>query len=503
MHSNYLLSINRDEILWELTRTLCPECNKVLDGQVLLRENKVYLRRRCPEHGKIEALIFSDANLYVDIARFNRPGTLPRQFSQEVRRGCPYDCGLCEEHQQHACLAVIEVNNACNLECPICFANAGPQHIHGPDGFELSYAQVEGMIDSYITTEGNPEVLQFSGGEPSLHPQILDFIALAQRKGIRYVMLNTNGLRIANDSRFLESLEKLKPHIYLQFDGFRAETYRQIRGKSDLLETKLKALDRLAEADLRVVLVAVIERGINEDEVGKIVEFGLCHPAVFGITFHAAFHAQRHIRMDPMQRMTIPDVVQAIDRQTEGLINLKDFVPVPCCMPTCNFITYALIQGDNVTPVPRLVTVEKYLDYLKNRTMPDLDGELLQALERLWSTSAQVGGRNVSLDILRLLGEVPLENSRAAERCPSCHSHLPIGSHATRDLSRHIFMLSVRDFMDPWTFTLKNAMKCCVNFMTTDGHMVPFCTYNTVGYRERELAYILSRQGATLPVAAD
>ena len=493
---------SRNEILWEVTRTLCPECRQVLDGQILMRDNRVYLRRRCPEHGRIEALIFGDANLYVDIARFNKPGTLPRQFGQEVRRGCPYDCGLCEEHQQHACLAVIEVNNVCNLECPICFANAGPKYAHGTGGFELSYAQVEVMIDAYIAAEGSPEVLQFSGGEPSLHPQILDFIALAQRKGIRYVMLNTNGLRIAHDPRFLEGLARLKPHVYLQFDGFRAETYRQIRGRADLLETKLKALGRLTEADLRVVLVAVIERGINEDEVGQIVEFGLRHPAVFGVTFHAAFHAQRHIRMDPLQRMTIPDIVQAIDNQTKGLISLKDFVPVPCCMPTCNFVTYALIQGDNVTPLPRLMPVEKYLDYLKNRTIPDLNDELLQGLERLWSASAKVGGLELSLDILRALGDVPLENSRAAERCPSCHSHLSIGRHATRDLGRHIFMLSIRDFMDPWTFTLKNAMKCCVNFMTTDGRMVPFCSYNTVGYRERELAYVLAQQAVALPLAA-
>jgi uncharacterized radical SAM superfamily Fe-S cluster-containing enzyme len=130
--------IERPEILWETTRTLCPECRQVLDGQVLIRDNKVYLRRRCPQHGIIEALIFGDANLYVDIARFNKPGTLPQQFARQVERGCPYDCGLCEQHQQHACLAVIEVNNDCNLECPICFANSGPQHTHGPDGFELA-----------------------------------------------------------------------------------------------------------------------------------------------------------------------------------------------------------------------------------------------------------------------------------------------------------------------------------------------------------------------------
>src|SRR5512142_2861926 len=95
---------DRDEILWEYTRSLCPACKQVVDAQIFLRANKVYMRKRCPEHGVFEALIFGDAQLYVDIARYNKPGTIPQQFATDVRKGCPYDCGLCPDHQQHACL---------------------------------------------------------------------------------------------------------------------------------------------------------------------------------------------------------------------------------------------------------------------------------------------------------------------------------------------------------------------------------------------------------------
>src|SRR3990172_1866171 len=269
------------EILWEYTRSLCPICKQVIDAQIYLRENRVYLRKRCPEHGQYEALIFGDAALYTDIARFNKPGTPPRRYATPVRDGCPYDCGLCSDHQQHSCLGVIEVTNACNLDCPLCFASAGTNHKHDYASFELTYEQVEAMLETYIACEGSPEVLQFSGGEPTLHPRILDFIALAQRKGIQYVMLNTNGIRIARDDRFLEGLAALKPHIYLQFDGFDPETNRILRGKEDLIHEKLRALERLAAVDVRVVLVAVIERDVNEHEVGRILEFGLRHPAVF------------------------------------------------------------------------------------------------------------------------------------------------------------------------------------------------------------------------------
>ena len=473
----------RNEILWEYTRSLCPTCLKVIDAQIFLRENKVYMRKRCPEHGPVEALIFGDAQLYVDIQRYNKPGTLPQQFGSEVRRGCPHDCGLCPDHQQHACSGIIEVTNACNLDCPLCFADSGTRY-QREGRRDLSYAQVELMLDAYVRAEGDPEVLAFSGGEPTLHPQILDFIALAQAKGIRNVMLNTNGVRIAHDDAFLAELARLKPHIYLQFDGFDPETNRTIRGRSDLLEIKLRALERMAQADLRVVLVPAIERGINEHEIGRIVEFGLRHPAVFGINFQCAFRAQRHPAADPLARITIPDVVAAIAEQTAGLFTLKDFVPVPCCMPVCNFVTYALLQDDAVTPIPRLLPVEAYLDYLKNRSLPGLNEDLLRVLERMWSSSAQPGTEQLSADVRSALGEAPGQPSRARERCPACHASLPLSEHSGRDLSRHVFMLSIRDFMDPWTFHMKNVMKCCVNILTPDGHMVPFCAYNSAGYRE-------------------
>ncbi len=486
----------RDEILWELTRSICPECHKLIDARLLFREGKVYLRKYCPEHGVLEALFFGDAELYVKIAPYNKPGTIPVKFAAEVEKGCPDDCGLCRDHQQHACLALIEVNQACNLDCPLCYADAGSQHAR--DGFELTYGQVEAMIDAFVEAEGEPEVLQFSGGEPTLHPRILDFIALANRKGIRYVMLNTNGIKIAHDDRLLEGLAKLKPHVYLQFDGFEARTNELLRGRADLIETKLKALERLAEADVRVVLVAAIERGINEHEVGRIMEFGLRHPAVFGVNYQPVFRVNRYPEADPLTRLTIPDVLKGLENQTRGLLRLDDFIPVPCCMPTCNFVTYMMIDGDAVTPITRVLDVSHYLDYVRNRTIPAIQDELLQTLEMLWSSSAKVGSDDAAHAITNMLGgrepyaahggngHKPITSTRAEERCSSCHAHLPLSQHSARDLGRHIFMVSARDFMDPWTFNLKNAMKCCVEVLTPEGKMIPFCTYNTVGYRERE-----------------
>jgi 7,8-dihydro-6-hydroxymethylpterin dimethyltransferase len=340
--------------------------------------------------------------------------------------------------------------------------------------------QVDFMLDRYVQAEGDPEVLQFSGGEPTLHPRLLDFVQLAKDKGIAYVMINTNGLKIAHDDRLLAGLERLKPHIYMQFDGFDSSTTRVLRGRDDLVAQKLRALDRLAEADVRVVLVAAVERGVNEHEVGAIVEFGLRHPAVFGVMFQPAFRAQRHVAGDPLRRVTIPDVLKALELQTSGKFKLDDFVPVPCCMPTCNFVTYALLDGDTVTPIPRVLEVDSYLDYISNRTLPSLNDELIKTLERLWSSSARVGSEQSAVDVHSLVGG----------SCPACHSRLPLSAHAARDLARHVFMINTRDFMDPWTFNVKNVMKCCVEFIVPDGRMIPFCAYNSVGYREQVAAQL-------------
>ncbi|MGH2478142.1 MAG: radical SAM protein, partial [Ktedonobacteraceae bacterium] len=237
-----------DYVFYELTRSICPQCRRVIDAQILLRDNQVYMRKRCPEHGVFEALIYGDAQAYTASARFNKPGTLPLTYTTEIAQGCPYDCGLCPDHQQHACLGIIEVNSACNMDCPLCFANAGA-------GFNLTLEEVEGILDHLVETEGNPEVVQFSGGEPSIHPQIIEMMKAAKARNIRHVMLNTNGKRIADDDAFLSELAELHPSIYFQFDGFERETYRILRGEPDILEQKLRALDRLAAIGAGVVLV--------------------------------------------------------------------------------------------------------------------------------------------------------------------------------------------------------------------------------------------------------
>ena len=460
-------------VFHELTRSVCPDCRRVIDAQILLRDNRVYMRKRCPEHGPFEALVYGDAEAYVEHARANRPGSIPLEFATEVVDGCPHDCGLCPDHQQHACVGIIEVNSGCNMDCPLCFANAAP-------GFSLSLGEVEHILDRFVASEGQPDVVQFSGGEPTIHPEIVPMIRAAQDRGIPLVFINTNGRRLAYDDEFLAEIAELRPAIYFQFDGFEEETYRTIRGEPGILPEKLLALDRLAEAGLHVVLVPAIERGVNDHEVGRIVRFAIEHPAVRAVNFQPAFHAGRHIEHDPLQRVTIPDVIGWIEDQTDGLFTRADFVPIPCCFPTCNSATYAYVDEHDgaVTPITRLLDVNDYLDYVANRATPTLDLELREALEGLWSTAAMPGSDRSAAHL--------------ALSCAACD--LP--NLGLTDLYSRFFMIMLQDFMDPWTFSQKNVMKCCKEILLPDGKQVPFCAYNSVGYREQATAQISEQQRA-------
>ena len=459
-----------DYIFHELTRSICPECKRVIDAQVIIRDNKVYMRKRCPDHDWFEGIISSDARMYVDSIKFNKPGSIPLEFSTKVHDGCPLDCGLCPEHKQHICLGLIEVNTACNLNCPVCFANAGI-------GYSLTLEQVEAMLDRFVETEGDPEVVQFSGGEPTIHPQLLDMVQAAKDRGIRQVMVNTNGVRIARDDRFLDGLAKLNPVIYFQFDGLRKETYLTLRGE-DLLDLKLQALDRLQSAGLDAVLVAAVEKGVNVDEVGALVEFGLQHPAVRGVVLQPVTHVGRHIDFDPLERVTIPDVIHGIVDQTQSRFVLEDFVPVPCCFPTCQVNSYVFVHGDTTIPLPRILDISQYLDYITNRALPKHpnSAEIQKALEGLWSASAVAGTEKTAWEF----------------QC-ACGPGSDLG-YELAHLKNHIFQIAIKDFLDPYTFSVKQVMKCCVGVLVPDGRTIPFCAYNSLGYRDEVRNRLAVRQ---------
>ena len=182
----------RDYVYRGTTRSLCPQCRRVVDAKIIVRNGRVYFRKKCPEHGTIEDFVCSDVTYY-DRHEHDQPARTPRAYGTQSDAGCPLDCGLCPEHEQHTCIALIEVTSNCNLRCPMCFAESGP------GGTNIDFATYCSMVDRYINLEGVADILQLSGGEPTLHPDIVRMVRYAYEQPIQVVMINTNGIRLAKD----------------------------------------------------------------------------------------------------------------------------------------------------------------------------------------------------------------------------------------------------------------------------------------------------------------
>jgi uncharacterized radical SAM superfamily Fe-S cluster-containing enzyme len=452
---------DRNYIYHNFTNSLCPTCLKVVQAKVILQNNKVYMLKTCPEHGQMRTLLSSDAAYYLSQAQYNKPGTLPRHFQTKVEQGCPLDCGLCTDHEQHTCLALIEITEACNLRCPTCFADSDIGRYSPLD-------EVERMLDTVVANEGYADVVQISGGEPTIHPQILDILALAKQKRIKALMINTNGVRIAKDEDFVRSLAEFKGNfeVYLQFDGFRQSTYETIRGV-DLREVKTQAIANLTKYEIPINLTATIQRGVNEDEIGQIVKFGVEQKMVRGVTFQPVTNVGRHEDFDPLDRTTVPDVIAAVDEQTEGMFRKSDFVPLPC-HADCISMTYAYVKGKKVKPLPRYIDVKSYLDVVGNQInfrIEDVKDVVGSALTRLWSASMPLSTANALHDFACCFPVAPQALSQRE------HGSL---------LYENMFRIVIIHFMDAWNFDVRSAKKCCVHNVLPDGKIIPFCSYNTL-----------------------
>ena len=237
---------NRDYIYYDYTKSLCPECLHTIDAKIVFEDDKVYMLKRCPEHGNSKVLIADDIAYYKNSRNYNKPSETPYKFNTKTDYGCPYDCGLCPDHEQHSCLTVIEITDRCNLTCPTCYAGSSPFY-----GRHRTLDEVKKMLDTIVRNEKEPDVVQLSGGEPTEHPDFFEILKYAKSLPIRHLMLNTNGIKIAKDRDFVNELKKYTPdfEIYLQFDSFEEEVLKELRG-AHLSEIRKQAIANLNEVNL-------------------------------------------------------------------------------------------------------------------------------------------------------------------------------------------------------------------------------------------------------------
>lgn len=355
--------MNRDYIFHEFTNSLCPQCLQIIPAKVILKDKKVYLLKYCPIHGEQMELLEEVAEYHLKKKKYDKPGT-PMKVYSKVEKGCPYDCGTsgtCPQHDQHACIGLIEVTTKCNLKCPLCFADAG-------EGEFLSIDKIEKMMDFFIDSEhGQGEILQISGGEPTIHPDIIEIIRIAKSKNFKYVMLNTNGIRIAEDEEFTRQLQQFVGgfEVYLQFDGFKETTYNTLRGKN-LLPIKKKALANLSKYKIPTTLVSTITAGVNDDEIGEIFTFGINTPYVRGINFQPAAFFGRVCDIDRNNRVTLSGIIKRMEIQSAGMLKMDDFIPLPCNSERVSITyMYKTSQGGFI-PITRNAKILEYLHLINN-----------------------------------------------------------------------------------------------------------------------------------------
>ncbi len=428
------------------------------------------MRKRCKDHGWFEALLSTDFETYRSWERFNKPGTMPLEFQTKVKEGCPTDCGLCPAHQQHTCLGILEITNACNFECPVCFASS----VNGPKQKHLDLTTVKSMVDTLIKSEGIVDLIQISGGEPTLHPKIINILEYIKNTGkIKRIMLNTNGRKFSKNLEFCKKLQVagLK-HVYLQFDGFSQESLKKIRGNSDLIPEKVKAIENLTQVGVKVTLAMTIIKDVNDHEIGKVINFMHETPGVLGLALQPVFAEGRLMPFyDPMDHLTMPDILERIEDQTNHLYLKDDFFPIPCPYPHCSGATFSYRDPETkeLTTLKRLVEIEDYLDYFKDTIVPDPESTIKDALEKVFSFSTSPGSKKL-----------------VEGYCQACGIDLNIEAivDSLRKYADHVRMITIKPFMSVWDVDIKRLMKCCVHEVLPDGKIMPFCSYNIL-YRDK------------------
>jgi uncharacterized radical SAM superfamily Fe-S cluster-containing enzyme len=469
------------------TKSICPECLKALDATIFEDDDKVFIKKECPEHGPFQELYWSDYKQYLRAEKFRYDGEGIENPRTKTLKNCPLDCGICPEHKSHTALAIIDITNRCNLKCPVCFANAAAAGYV----YEPTKEQVVGMLENLRATKPVPATaLQFSGGEPTIRNDLFDLVRKAKELGFRHVEVNTNGVRISQDVEYARKLKEAGVStIYLQFDGLTPDVYKFIRGL-DLLDIKMKALKNLRQAGFNsVVLVVTLVKGVNDSQLGDIINFAVKN-----------FDVIRCINVQPVSlcgrlpqqerekmRITIPDFMRLVEEQTNGAIRTSDFYPVPVVVPIskavgsmqdkryveftahphCGMATYLFIENGKITPITQKATIEK----------------LWASMKKIYEDAVK-DGRKVKKRSLLL---PVVKNVKLSFMRKYIWKVLADGSYeALGDLQRQSILLSSMHFMDPYNFDLERVQRCVIHYAVPDGRIIPFCTMNSIHRPEVE-----------------
>lgn len=433
------------------TESVCPVCLRRLKAEKRAEQDGIYMDKSCPEHGRFSTLIWEgDLRSYLQWSAESIRQEQPAAPG-EVEKGCPYDCGLCADHQRKGCCVLLELTNRCNLRCPVCFASAGEGPVKEP-GLEDIGRQYD-----LLMAHGGPFNIQLSGGEPTMRDDLPEIIRLGREKGFSFFQLNTNGLRLAREPGYAEALKDAGlSTVFLQFDGVTDDVYLTLRGRA-LMEEKEAAIANCAGAGLGIVLVPVIARGVNESQAGQVLRYGLAHaPAVRGVHFQPLSYFGRCALDRPAKPITIPKMLSLIEEQTDGMMRAADFGGGGAENPYCSF-------------------------HASYRRLPDGS---LKALARKSGGCCCTGSDDSRASVANQWAGP--EEKRDFTADGELEETSALDAFLTQ-IRRDTFAVSGMAFQDAYNLDLARLKRCYICEVDEDFGMVPFCAYNLTDTEGRAL----------------
>jgi uncharacterized radical SAM superfamily Fe-S cluster-containing enzyme len=432
------------------TESLCPDCLQRLDAGIVSIGDTVYLEKSCADHGSWQIPLWRGEPAYEQWQRPKAPSR-PEVCYAPVKDGCPFDCGLCADHRQYPCSVLLEVTQRCTLGCPVCFADVGAACRQETDP---DLAAIGNWYDRVLAAAGACNI-QLSGGEPTLREDLPEIIALGKRKGFSFIQLNSNGIRLAEEAGYARELAQAGlTTVFLQFDGVDDLAHAALRGRPLAREKEL-AVRNCGEAGLGVVLVPTLVPGVNTGQIGAIIRFALDRlPVVRGVHFQPMSHFGRYQQAgQEQQRFTLPEVMRAIEVQTDGLMQVSDFAPPGGENARCSF-------HGSFFQLP--------------------DGRLRRTTAAT-STCCQTedGQRGLQRTIDSVSRQWAAAPGGAAVATPICCEDGALDLDAFLDRARNYSLtISCMVFQDAWNLDMERLRDCCISVMSPEGRLIPFCAYN-------------------------
>ena len=446
------------------TTSLCPTCLARGPGTDAARDDAGYLTRECADHGVARRNVWDSLDPWEGAGEFG-PDVPERDGFDAAAPTAADDGGALTVDNDHACLAVVEVTQECNLSCSFCFASSGP------GGRELAFGEVVHLLD-VVRESGGPRPIQFSGGEPTIRDDLPELVETAAEMGFEHVEVNTNGIVLAREAGYAEHLvDAGVTAVYLQFDGLDADTYREIR-EADLLEHKHAAIEACRRADLPVILVPTVVPGVNDHEMGAIVEFALENLDVIrSVNFQPVSRFGRYAPVDTDGRFSLDTAARRLSEQFDA-IEPRDLLPAPCCSAYCQSGTALVPTGEGAVPLTRFLDEELWKSVLG--TVDESEW-----MELLAKTDAGQSAFLGNADVGEALG------CCGPSGCCGDGLDADLGTSLGSDHSGSMFDLvdtvlpvSFTGFMDADAADVERLGNCCLSVPTPDGDLVPFCGYN-------------------------